>query len=226
MMNWTQRIPVLLLLWLLQACPVSAQQPNPELPHVSADSRDEVLIGGEGVRIPLERILLVRKGTDCCAVKFVKFWTGKTEEDYLGSYERYYQGDGSADFTTKNVQFQIDEVLYPRVRGSGAFAIQFGEKDLRCGSIQLQWMGNGNVSFYTRSRFTRTLYDAGVELAPTHWTSIVEVNAHDPRIKWYRLDSHRKRIIIPIDRLWDKPADEKKQPADGVEPTKPENKKE
>jgi len=213
-----QHVLVLITLCLLQACPVSAQQPNPELPHVSADSRDSVLIGGEGVRVPLGRILLVRKGTDCCAVKFVKFWTGKTEEDYLGSYERYYQGDGSADFTRTNVQFQIDEVLYPRVRGSGAFAIQFGEKDLRCGSIQLQWMGNGNVSFYTTGRFTRSLYDAGVELAPTHWTSIVEVNARDPRIKWYRLDPKREDIITTIDQLWDKLADERSSLQVGLNP--------
>jgi hypothetical protein len=41
----------------------------------------------------------------------------------------------------------------------------------------------------------------GNELAPTRWTDIREVNVFDPRVKWYKYDSLRKRVDIPIDKL-------------------------
>jgi hypothetical protein len=222
MLNCAMRVSVLALIWFMQAYTTSAQQPN-WLPVLLTPSANEVMIHAHYVQMPVGRILLIRKGADCCAIKFTKFWTGKTEEDYFGSYERYYQGDGSADFTKLGVIFQTDRVSYPRIRGSAAFPFQFGAVDLRCGSIQLEWGGNGKVTFITP--FQHPPHDAGVELAPTPWTDISEVNAFDSRVKWYRLDSKRRNIIIPIDQLFDNPVAEKKQSGAMTDPPKPESKR-
>jgi hypothetical protein len=46
--------------------------------------------------------------------------------------------------------------------------------------------------------------DYGIELAPTPWTDIKELNIKDPRIKWYKYDEKRERVFIPIDKLWEK----------------------
>jgi hypothetical protein len=43
----------------------------------------------------------------------------------------------------------------------------------------------------------------GFELAPTPWTEMSQVNVFDLRLKWYKYDENRKRIFIPIDRLWE-----------------------
>jgi hypothetical protein len=51
--------------------------------------------------------------------------------------------------------------------------------------------------------------DYGIELAPTKWTDISQVNVFDPRLKWYRYDEKRKDTFIPIDQLWENGKEEK-----------------
>jgi hypothetical protein len=51
--------------------------------------------------------------------------------------------------------------------------------------------------------FYIALVDFGdAECAPTPWTSIKDVNVHDPRIQRYKKDKNRKGIAVQIDRLW------------------------
>ena len=50
------------------------------------------------VKVPLNRILLVRAGANYCALKFTKFWTGKTDQDYFARYESCYQDDKTGRF--------------------------------------------------------------------------------------------------------------------------------
>jgi len=161
---------------------------------------NEVHIAPNGVIVPLGRILLIRKGCEYCAVKFTRFWTGKTEEDRYASYESYYQGDKTGDFSNKNVQFRREKLSFPKPRGIGRLAFSFGNKEIRCGPIKLFWAGKGDVAFYGMDQPEG---DYGIELAPTPWTSISEVNVFDPRVKWYRYDETRKRVNIPVDKLWD-----------------------
>jgi hypothetical protein len=203
MLKLAKRVSVLITTWFLLACTTSIQASN-WISIFPNPTTDEVMIHAHYVQVPQGRILLVRKDSECCAVKFTRFWRGKTEEDYLGSYERYYQSDGSADFTKPNVVFQTDDVSYPRFQGIDPFIFQIGKKYLRCGSIQLIWLGNGKVTFITPDQHIPR--DVGVEIAPTPWISITEANTHDSRIKWYRLAPDRKRAIISIDHLWNQTA--------------------
>jgi len=166
----------------------------------SSLAASEVIITPVAVKIPIGRILLVRKSSEYCAVRFERFWTGKTSQDLFAAYESYYQGDKMGDFSNKNVEHRKAELSFPKPRGIGRFAFSFGNKDVQCGPIKLFWFGQGWTYFYGSSQEEG---DYGIELASTKWTEISEVNVFDSRIRWYRYDAKREDMKIPVDRLWD-----------------------
>jgi hypothetical protein len=156
----------------------------------------EVSIGpGHGLSMPLGRILLARKGSEYCAVKFTDTWLGETKYDFYTSYEFSYQGDGSGDFSKGNVQSGAGELVMPSApRWRWMLDLVPGRKNIiRCGGIQLKWAFIASV-----------ICPEDAELAPTPWTAIREVNIRDPRIRWYQKDAigARTKIEVPIDQLW------------------------
>ena len=162
---------------------------------------NEVHIAPNGIAMPLGRILLVRKNSDYCAIKFSKFWSGKTLDDRYATYEAYYQDDKTGAFSNKNVKFSKEELHWPKT----SFWLlghpwAFGVKDeIQCGPIRLWWTGLGSAYFFKHGLRQG---DYGIELTPTPWTDISQVNVFESRIKWYRYDETRKRVNIPIDQLW------------------------
>ena len=161
---------------------------------------NDVHIGKTAIVMPLGKILLVRRYSEYCAVKFTDFWTGKTEEDLYAKYESCYQGDKSGDFSRQNIKFRNGKLSFPKPRGIGRLAFSFGKKEISCGTVRLFWSGQGAVHFY---REGQAQGDYGIELAPTKWTEISQVNVFDQRLKWYRYDENRKRVNIPVDQLWE-----------------------
>jgi len=154
------------------------------------------------VVMPLGRIALIRRGSEYCAVKFTETWKGKTESARFANYESYYQGDGTGDFSSKNVQFTKDTLVY-RISVLGRlYPVPFGRRnlDIKCGPVQLFWSDKGTVYFFGSKQKEG---DYGIEIAPTRWTEISQVNVFDPRLKWYRYDGKRKDIYISIDQLWE-----------------------
>lgn len=162
---------------------------------------DEVLIGPNGVIMPTGRILLIRKDTTYCAIKFVDMWTGKTEDDKYAKYESYFPQDDSKILGPGNIGIYKDELHSPQPRWSlFGHPVAFGEKsDIRCSPFNLWWSGKGTVYFFERGKPQR---DYGIELAPTPWTDISQLNLSNPHIKWYRYDGTRKRVNFPVDKLW------------------------
>jgi hypothetical protein len=168
---------------------------------------DDVGIAPNAIRIPLGAILLARKKQEYCAIKFTKFWTGETKDDEYAKYESYYQGDKTGDFTNKNVKFKQGELSRPRLRGIGRLSFSFRTIDIQCGPIKLFWSGKGWVCFFSSNQKQG---DYGIELAPTKWTHISQVNVFDQRLKWYRYDENRQEVKFPVGQLWDhKPIKEK-----------------
>lgn len=164
--------------------------------------REEVLITADCIMMPLGRIVLVRKDSQFCAVKFTEAWAGKTREDQYANYESYYQGDGTGDFASGNVQYRKEQLVDRRMVGIGRlFSFPAGprNKDIKCGPIRLDWTGEGSIYFYA---WGRKEGDYGIQLAPTKWTDISQVKVFEPRLKWYRYDEKRKRAYVPIDKLW------------------------
>ena len=159
---------------------------------------NDVHIGKTAIVMPLGKILLVRRDSDYCAIKFSEFWTGKTEDDVYATYESYYQGDKSGHFSKEKLKIRKDKLAFPKPRGIGRFAFSFGNRNIRCGPLKLQWAGRGSVFFYAEGQKQG---DYGIELAPTKWTDISQVNVFDPRLRWYRYDEKRPRVNIPVDKL-------------------------
>jgi len=170
---------------------------------------NEVHIGPNALVMPLGKIVLVRRGSEYCAVKFTEAWAGKTVEDQYAKYESYYQDDGTGDFFNKNVQFRKDQLCDRRFIGFMRFGFRAGFENLemKCGPIRLFWSAEGSVHFRGLGQKDG---DYGIELAPTQWTDISQVNVFDPRLKWYRYDEKRRRINILIDQLWEDKEEEKR----------------
>lgn len=169
---------------------------------ISPSETNEVHIGPNGISMPLGKILIVRKGTDYCALKFIEFWTGENKEDRYARYESYSYGDKPADFSRNNVKLKKEELYFPKARWSiFGHPVAFGTKDeIHCGFAKLWWSGRGSVYFFERGK---PQGDYGIELSPTKWTDISQVNVLDPRLTWFRYDENRKRVNIPVDNLWE-----------------------
>jgi hypothetical protein len=225
MKNIRKIIIILSALFIIIMATVSIKDILAYTPPRKAET-SEVGIYSSGIEIPLNRILLIRKDAECCALKFIKAWTELDKEElkkytnYMNQsanmsdhyrnistkkyaiYESYYQGDGTGNFTANNVKVMQKTASWLPLRGPfRPFIYQPGNARVECGSIKLVWQYITSVSFIPSGKY---MGDYGFQLAPTPWTDIKEVNVKDPRIKWYRYDEKRERIFIPIDKLWEK----------------------
>ena len=161
-------------------------------------SPNDVRIGPHYIEFPLGRIFLIRKGNQYGAIKFINFWTGNKKYSEYATYDCWYQADGTGNLQNKNVKYEsrkASSVLY----GIGRFSFNFGSDYIKCGVFKLWWLGKGMVYFFGVDQEPR---DYGIELAPTKWININEVNVLDPRIRWYKCDLARSREDIPVDKLW------------------------
>ncbi len=162
----------------------------------------------DGASAPLGRFLLIRKNKAVCAVRFTKAQRGHDakpatmfnsgEESFSAEYDWYFQGDGSGDFTQPGVLSGHERLARNPLKGIGRLAFQTGKIYVKCGTLDnLLWLYPTWVSFYGGGRRG----DYGIELSPTKWEGIQEVNVHDPHLKWFRYDENRKPVEIPLDDL-------------------------
>lgn len=159
---------------------------------------NDVRIGPHYIEFPVGRFFLIRKGNLYGAVKLIKFWKGNKKYSEYATYDCWYQADGTGNLHYKNVKYEsrrASSVLY----GIGRLSFNFGSDYIKCGMFKLWWLGKGMVYFFGVDQEPG---DYGIELAPTKWTDIKEVNVFDPRIKWYKFDIERPRIDITVDKLW------------------------
>jgi hypothetical protein len=151
---------------------------------------DIATVAPAGVSMPVGRIILARKGPEYCAVRFRNTWVGNERFDYHASYEYFHQGDGSGDFKRRNVKSGDGELFYPREVDWLEIPFTSKIKDsFSCGGMKIRWFYTGGVSF------------GDLELAPTPWMRITDVDAHDARLKWFRKDSVRTKTMVPLGRF-------------------------
>lgn len=187
---------------------------------------DEVGLYFSGVALPINKILLIRKKNKYCAMKFTRAWFEMDEERLkiyadrikeggigaesaidasrknYATYESYFNKDGTASFFAGSVERRFGTAsLLPMQGRSFHFSYQPGNGCVECGSFKLLWDYNTFVSFIPLGKGSSER-DYGIELAPTPWSDIKDINVKDNRIKWYRYDKNRKREFIPIDRIW------------------------
>ena len=120
------------VLFILLIIPLGHQQiaaePFPEL--------NQIYFAPTGIGIPPRIILLIRKGNQYGAVKFINFRTGKNNIDLFGDYESWYQGDGSGDLIKQNIKYLKGEVSDKKLWGIGRFSFSFDTPNIHCGPIK------------------------------------------------------------------------------------------
>ena len=169
---------------------------------------NEIAIHHSGIELPAERILLIRKNSHYGAIIFTRFWTEKDGKEKYAAYKVYYQEDGTGDFSNKNVTLSEGVASELPLRGPfRPFIYQPGDSFIKCGPFRLTWAYRSFVGFMPPDK---ELGDFGFEFAPTPWTDVKNIAIGDPRVKWYRYDENRERVVINIDNLWgDKPTAKK-----------------
>ena len=171
-----------------------------DLVGVRRTKDNEVVVYDKGVQVPLGRILLIRKGSDCFALKFTRLWSQKNRSERFSAYEVYHQGDGTGDFLKKNVTMTEGKTSRLPLKGPfRPYIYQPGDIFVKCGPYKLILGYKTFVGFMPPDK---GLGEYGFELAPTPWTDIKEVNVNDSRVKWYRYDEKREKVFINIDKLW------------------------
>jgi len=169
--------------------------------------RNTAVVMWGSVAAPIGRFLLIRKGSDMCAVSFegmhragdaklpTMFHSG--DEHRYAEYDWYYQNDGSGDFTRKNTEHGHDTLASGPLIGIGRLAFQTGNIVMSCGPFKLHWGYPDLVDIFPGIRPG----DYGIEMAPTSWSNIADVKGNDPDLKWFRYDENRENMTIPISDL-------------------------
>lgn len=166
-----------------------------------------VYVWSGSVSTPEGYFMLIRKENNACAVRFNKFDSSgsvsvpNTNVYILNidvPYDYFYQADGTGDFKKKNVDSKHLKLSIKGASGSGAMVAADGNL-IKCGPLDLHWEGESQgVTMYQGSE----PHDEGIELAPTRWRDINEININDPTIYWYGYDATRKLLKIPVEELW------------------------
>jgi len=141
-----------------------------------------VVIAPNAVRMPVGRILLIRKGREECAVKPTAL-----EANRRGGHNMAY-----ASFSYR-----------PEASGSRTMRARTDTASTR------QPIGTGHILTLTDAGRDSLVYfymwdtDVGsrVELAPTKWTVAADVDFGRMDLVWYRFDENRKDWELPVERL-------------------------
>ncbi|HAA03600.1 MAG TPA: hypothetical protein DCE18_09540 [Syntrophobacteraceae bacterium] len=176
------------------------------------ESKEEVVLNhakieGHQVGAPFGRFLLIRNGSNACAIRFAEFHRGYNaqtptffnsgDETHHAEYRWYWQMDGSGNFTNSNTRSGNNKLIQKPLLGIGRFAFQTGRIHVRCGPFTLLWQYPVSLSFDAKGGCS----DHGTEMAPTRWKEVTEIDIHDAQLSWYRCDEHRHRLLIPLDAL-------------------------
>ena len=155
------------------------------------------------VGAPLGKFILIRKDANVCAIRFTEYHRGNDakaptvfssgEESLDAKYECFCRSEGGGGFGNAT----LGEVNKSASWGIGRLAFGGGKTNVRCGPFKLPWMYPARVSFHIEGT---KLGDHGIELAPTRWSTINEVNL-SARLRWFRYDERRKPTYIPSEDL-------------------------
>jgi len=193
-----KRLLIIAMVFLWTMCIQSSALETRRWGYERDPKPNEVAIWETGVAVPVGHILLVRRKSEYCAVKFTAAWKGKNRYDNHARYVSFFPSDRKRGFSQDNLKAIEGELHYRPVNWGGCHFV-IGDSGVRCGSFALVW---GYPTFLLYLEPGEQDHHLGIEIAPTKWTDIKEVNLSDPRIKWYEFEERRDAIYIPIDDLW------------------------
>jgi hypothetical protein len=164
---------------------------------------------GTGAGSPFGRYLLLRKGSDACAIRFGRYhrdydakpggmFTNGAENMY-GEYEWNYQGDGSFDFKRENLAKGNGQLRHgpTSLLGHGITLRHTpGKGWIECGPFKLGWSYPIGLSFWSHANGAKPVEDADVEMAPTKWSRLEEIDYFNPKLRWTKVTN-----LLPLEGL-------------------------
>ena len=185
-----------------------------------AGGEQPVYLMPQGVGVPVGYFLLIRKGNGYCALKLTESKPGKDKHKWRAEYETYYQGDAADSFGAKPAAFRrkkltdLDPFYIARMHrctdgGCSVLNFEKENRQIDCGEFHLDWSGERNLIFFDEYWPMKRKGRIRMEMAPTNWQNISDINVFDDRLKWYQYNDNRKETLTPVDNLWDRlpPAD-------------------
>jgi len=156
-------------------------------------TEDRFVVGPRAVSIPKGTFLLVRKGKELGAIKFLEFRPGKEPLMGCASYESYFQGDGTGSLQAANVIKESGEVSTKPLTGLGRLAFGGGKRKLKVGKWAFAYHFPNWLHMYPFGDEER---DHGFEFAPTSARELAEINVLDSRLRWFRYDSNSSTTLM------------------------------
>ncbi len=161
---------------------------------------------------PLGKILLVKNGMKNCALRIVGFHRKKNStrkptlfysggDEYHVEYDWYYPIQGVEEFDAKKKLYSgHGHLIRKPTYGIGRFVLpNLHPPIFECGEIKgLVWQYPAYVPMYSGSDRSYS-----IQLAPTGWEAISEININDDKLVWYGYDESRGTTYIPISDLPD-----------------------
>jgi len=158
---------------------------------------------------PLKSFLIIRENENVCAIRFTEFHRGHDakprtffnsgHESLYAEYDWYSQTEDGKRFEplkTNSGHRTLDQ--QPWFGISLHLSFQMGDTFVKCGPFKLPWTYPNNVGF--TFPFSRKP-DSNIELAPTNWQNISDIDLENKSLRWYRWDETREEMLIPIAEL-------------------------
>jgi hypothetical protein len=196
-----------MVLLSLSACTRSvAPELTPDQIKYSAKYiHQEVRIGSISISEPLGYFILARRGNHYCAIKITDFWLdeGLVNGNMGGTnalYESHYLNSTARPYEFVHLRGKLGLGQFKFSIFGHGFAL-WSEPDIDCKVFEVRWTKASWIHFYS---LEERMYNKPfvVNLAPTPWTDINDVDFDDPRLTWYTYDGGREDITIPINELW------------------------
>jgi hypothetical protein len=152
---------------------------------------------GSGIKLPLERFLLIRKGDQLGALRLIKITPDVTTHpragEWLGdvSYESYYVSGTQPALNGPLATRHVATLHFGRMKGFGFhYSWQSGNLAAAVGPWKFSFF-SPNGMFMTAVNFWNGINnDSGLEFAPTSETNIAKLDARDPRLRWFHSDKN------------------------------------
>ena len=159
------------------------------------------------VGAPAGHTLLIRRGTDRCVVRFTSFRRdhdakpatsfNSGTDSVFAEYDWFYDRNSDGRENVPRYESGHRSLSLLATIGIGRLAFEAGNNEVICGPFRLVWFYPVRLGFNNRD----SVKDIGVELAPTRWTTIEQVNFEDRGLRWYKVDESRKPTLIPMNKL-------------------------
>jgi hypothetical protein len=162
--------------------------------QTAPSSTDQFVVGPGEVLLPKGVFLLVRKGHEIGAIRFTSIELGAGAATGKARYESYFLADGSDSFRSSNVRKRTGNNELRPLKGIGELSFQTGNDKVSVGHWSFLSSSPGAVSMWP---YRGSQKDYGYEFAPTSARDLVEIDASDKRLHWYRFDNN-SRVEVPI----------------------------